>query len=75
MLQGLLGAVIAIAVSGLGLLLMNRKVPEIINGNDLGMILRVFVLVLVIGLLFTLVSAWFSVNKYLRMRNSDNLYN
>ncbi|MDE5575071.1 MAG: permease-like cell division protein FtsX [Bacteroidales bacterium] len=75
MLQGLLGAVIAIAVSGLGLILMNRKVPEIINGNDLGMILRVFVLVLVIGLLFTLVSAWFSVNKYLRMRNSENLYN
>lgn len=75
MIQGLLGALIAIVVSGLGLLLMNRKVPEIINGNDLGMIIRVFVLVLLIGLLFTLVSAWFSVNKYLRMRNSDNLYN
>lgn len=75
MIQGLLGAIIAIAVSSAGLLLMNRKVPEIINGNDLGMIIRVFVLVLLIGLLFTLVSAWFSVNKYLRMRNSDNLYN
>ena len=75
MLQGLLGAAIAIAVSGIGLLLMHRRVPEIINGNDMGMIVRVFLLVAVIGLLFTLVSAWFSVNKYLRMRNSDNLYN
>ena len=75
MLQGLLGAAIAIAVSGIGLLLMHRRVPEIINGNDMGMIVRVFLLVVVIGLLFTLVSAWFSVNKYLRMRNSDNLYN
>ncbi|MCM1532192.1 MAG: permease-like cell division protein FtsX [Bacteroides sp.] len=75
MLQGLLGAVIAIAVASFGLIVLHNRVPEIINGHDSGMILRVFTIVLLIGLLFTLVSAWFSVNKYLRMRNSDNLYN
>lgn len=75
MLQGLLGAVIAIAAASFGLIVLHNRVPEIINGHDSGMILRVFTIVLLIGLLFTLVSAWFSVNKYLRMRNSDNLYN
>lgn len=75
MLQGLAGAVIAIVVTTLGLVALHHKVPEIINMHDWGMIARVFLLVLAVGLTFTLVSAWFSVNKYLRMRNSDNLYN
>lgn len=75
MLQGLAGAVIAIVVTTLGLFALHHKVPEIINMHDWGMIARVFLLVLAVGLTFTLVSAWFSVNKYLRMRNSDNLYN
>ncbi|MCH5243277.1 MAG: FtsX-like permease family protein [Lentimicrobiaceae bacterium] len=75
MLQGLLGAVIAIAASTVCLLLINRRIPEIINRHDAGMIVKVFLLVLIIGILFTLISAWFSVNKYLRMRNSESLYN
>lgn len=75
MMHGLLGALIAILVASVGLIVLNSKVPEIFNLHELGMILRVFVMILAIGLLFTLISAWFSVNKYLRMRNSDNLYN
>lgn len=75
MMHGLLGALIAILVASIGLIVLNSKVPEIFNLHELGMILRVFVMILAIGLLFTLISAWFSVNKYLRMRNSDNLYN
>lgn len=75
MMHGLLGALIAILVASVGLIALNSKVPEIFNLHELGMILRVFVIILAIGLLFTLISAWFSVNKYLRMRNSDNLYN
>lgn len=75
MMHGLLGALIAILVASVGLIVLNSKVPEIFNLHELGMILRVFFMILAIGLLFTLISAWFSVNKYLRMRNSDNLYN
>lgn len=75
MMHGLLGALIAIAVASTGLIVLNSKVPEIFNLHELDMIVRVFVLILIIGLLFTLISAWFSVNKYLRMRNSENLYN
>lgn len=75
MMHGLIGAIIAIVVATVGLVVLNNKVPEIFNLHELGMIVRVFVLILIIGLLFTLISAWFSVNKYLRMRNSENLYN
>ena len=74
MIQGILGALIAILCAGLGLLYLNGKVPEIINKQDLGMILCVFAAVLLVGILFTLVSAWVSVNKYLKMRNSERLY-
>lgn len=74
MLQGILGALIAIFCAGLCLLYLNEKVPEIINKQDSGMILCVFAAVLLVGILFTLVSAWVSVNKYLKMRNSDRLY-
>lgn len=75
MMHGLIGAIIAIVVATVGLVVLNNKVPEIFNLHELGMIVQVFVLILIIGLLFTLISAWFSVNKYLRMRNSENLYN
>lgn len=75
MMHGLIGAIIAIVVATVGLIVLNNKVPEIFNLHELDMIVRVFVLILIIGLLFTLISAWFSVNKYLRMRNSENLYN
>lgn len=75
MWQGLLGACIAIIVSTAGLMALHRKMPEIISMNDWGMIARVYLVVFVVGLVFTLISSWFSVNKYLRMRNSDSLYN
>ena len=73
--QGFLGAVFAIIAATAGLLYMHKRVPELINAHDAGMIIRVFFIVLLVGLLFTFISAWFSVNKYLKMRNSDNLYN
>lgn len=73
--QGFLGALIAIAAASGFLFYLNSRTPEIINGDDMGMIIRVFALVLAVGVLFTMVSAWFSVNKYLKMRNSEKLYN
>ena len=72
--QGILGSLIAIACAGLCLAYLNGKVPEIITMQDSGMVLCVFASVLVAGVLFTLASSWVSVNKYLKMRNSDRLY-
>ncbi len=72
--QGLAGAFIAIVLASALLAYLNRKAPEIINAGDLPMIALVFAIVLATGIAFTMVSAWISVNKYLKMRNSDRIY-
>ena len=74
LVQGILGSLIAWAGTSLVWLYFHRKLPEIINANDMGMVAAVYAGVLVVGITFTMVSAWISVNKYLRMRNSDRIY-
>lgn len=74
LVQGLLGSVIALAGTTLVLFYFHRKLPEIINANDMGMVAAVYAAVLAVGISFTMASAWISVNKYLRMRNSDRIY-
>ncbi len=72
--QGVLGALLALVGTSLVLYYFHRKLPEIINANDWSMIATVYAVVLAVGIAFTMVSAWISVNKYLRMRNSDRIY-
>ncbi|MEG1951697.1 MAG: permease-like cell division protein FtsX [Bacteroidales bacterium] len=74
LLQSLIGSLIAILFLSLALFYLDTKFPDIIGTQDFSMILCVYGLLFTIGLLFTFLSAWFSVNKYLHMRNSDNIY-
>lgn len=75
MIHGAIGALIAIGIASAFLFYCNSKLPAIINASDAPMIIEIFVAILIIGIVFTMVSAGFAVNKYLRMRNSDKLYN
>ena len=75
LVHGFIGAALAILLLAAGLLYLHSKVPEVISRADLPMIIGVFVLLMALGLLITLISAYFSVNKYVRMRNSDRIYN
>lgn len=72
--QGIAGALIAIFLACALLFYLNGKIPEIINARDCGMIVAIFAIVLLVGISFTMISAWISVNKYLKMRNSDRIY-
>ncbi len=74
MLQGFSGALIAILIAAMLLFYLHQKAPGIINSQDMGMVAGVFLLVLLTGILFTWISAWISVNKYLKMRNSERIY-
>ena len=74
LVQGLLGSLLALAGTTVVWIYFHRKLPEIINANDMGMVAAVYAVVLAVGIAFTMVSAWVSVNKYLRMRNSDRIY-
>lgn len=73
--HGFAGACLAVLLLAAGLFYLHGKVPEVVSQTDLKMIGGVFVLLFALGLLITLISAYFSVNKYVRMRNSDRIYN
>ncbi|MDE7149150.1 MAG: permease-like cell division protein FtsX, partial [Bacteroidales bacterium] len=75
LMHGFIGAGLAVLSLAAGLFYLHGKVPEVISRTDLPMIIGVFVLLFALGLLITLISAYFSVNKYVRMRNSDRIYN
>lgn len=73
-LQGIVGSLLAISLLSGGLAYLQNKIPEIISTEDLTMIGIIFVILLIIGVFITFISAFFSVNKFLRMRNSDQIY-
>ena len=70
------GVIAAFLAMGLlmGLLMyMQQEINKIVSLEDFDIILLVFGGMLVIGILMTQLSAFFAVNKYLRMQ-SDDLY-
>ena len=74
LVHGLIGPSLAVLLLSLGLVFLHGKVPEVVAKDDIPMIIGVFVLLFALGLLITLTSAYFSVNKYIKMRNSDKIY-
>ena len=71
--QGSLAAFIAIIFLGLILYFSQRELPELVNLQDIGLILTLFIFVLVTGIVLTYLSTWFAVKKYL-MAQADQLY-
>ncbi len=71
--HGILAAVIAIALLGGVLYLINREFSEIIYFMDIEIIGILVMMVIFLGIFLNWVSTFFAVNKYLRM-SADNLY-
>lgn len=71
--QGLLGAAIAILLL-LGIIdVAQKELSGVISFKEYELLSILFAIVVVVGVVLTGISAWFAVNKYLRMK-ADELY-
>lgn len=71
--HGLIAAVVADLLLIGTLLLARQRIPEIIALQELNVFAFFFLGVIVIGVLLSAISTWFSVNKFLRIK-IDTLY-
>jgi cell division transport system permease protein len=72
-LHGIIAAVIADLLLLGTLFVARQRIPEIIALQDFAVFAIFFLGVLVVGVILSAISTWFSVNKFLRMK-IDNLY-
>lgn len=72
-LNGLAGATIAILLLSTLIYGMNKELQGMIGFDNLFLIGVLFGLVILLGMLITLISTFFAVNKYLRLK-ADDLY-
>lgn len=72
-LHGLAGATVAIVLLSLFIYGLSNEISGVIGFSDPLMIALLFVLVIVTGIGITLISTFFAVNKYLRLK-TDQLY-
>jgi cell division transport system permease protein len=71
--HGIVAAIIADLLLIGTLFLARQRIPEIIALQDFTQFAVFFLGVLIVGVILSVFSTWFSVNKYLRMK-IDNLY-
>ena len=70
---GLIASIFAIALLSVVIYYFQREAYQIISFNNVSIIGILFLIVIIIGVLISLISTYFSVNKYLRMK-TQNLY-
>lgn len=69
--EGLLSAIIALAVLGIGMLALYNYEPEMTTIIDASVMTFTALIVLAVGVIITTFCAWLSVNKFLRMKAGD----
>jgi cell division transport system permease protein len=72
-LQGIIGALIAIGLLIGIIYISQREMPELVNLQELDLFLSLFGIVILLGVLITWLSNYFAVRKYIKIK-SDNLY-
>jgi cell division transport system permease protein len=72
--QGIIGALIAILLLSAGLFYISTKMPAIVSLDDIYMLSFVFSSLIFIGMFFTMLSTYFSVTRYIKMRSSDKIH-
>ena len=70
-MDGMLSALIAIVIMAGLILSLQKQYGNIISLSDINMISAIFVLMILLGAIITNVSAFFAVNRYLRMKTND----
>lgn len=73
-IQGVIGALIAIVILGFIIHFTNQELKEIVGVIDHQTIGILFGIVLLLGILLSLISTFFAVNKYLRIKTSNVYY-
>lgn len=71
MLHGLIGAMIAIGLLIVTLYLAQREIPELVYLKDWAEFSLVFVGVIILGVLISVLSTYFAVSKYLKLRSNE----
>lgn len=69
--EGLLSAIIALAVLGIGMFALYNYEPEMTTIIDASVMTFTALIVLAVGVIITTFCAWLSVNKFLRMKAGD----
>lgn len=72
-IQGIIGALIAILILMGIVYLSQREFPDLINLEDINIFLTLFGLVILLGILISWLSNFFAVRKYIKIK-TDNLY-
>lgn len=71
--QGVISALIAIALLVGVIYISQREMPELVNIQELDLFLSLFGIVILLGVFITWLSNYFAVRKYIKIK-SDNLY-
>lgn len=74
LLLGFYGAIIANIIIFAGIYAYRHEFPEILSPESLTSTVLVFLIVIILGLIFSWVSTLFSVNKFLRMKFDEMFY-
>jgi cell division transport system permease protein len=72
-IQGMIGAMVAIGLLLLSLYGAQQSVPELIDFQDVTLMFSIFMIVILLGIIISWISTWLAVKKYLRQK-TDNLY-
>lgn len=72
-LQGFFSSLIAIAILSAIFYFVNKHIGEVVSLIDPIIIVSLYAILIIIGMLLTSISTYFSVNKYLKLKTS-NLY-
>lgn len=73
LLHGFIGSLVSIGLLIGTMYLLYKNFPELINLADIDLYLILFAGVILVGLIFTWISTYFAVRKYLKIK-TDNLY-
>jgi cell division transport system permease protein len=72
-IQGIIGAVIAISLLLGALYAAQKSIPELIDFQDIEMLFTMFAIVIILGIVISWISTYFAVKKYLKIK-TDYLY-
>ncbi len=72
-LQGVIGAFVAIILLSVIIFFSQREFPELVNLQDMKMFLSLFGIVILLGIILAWLSNYFAVRKYIRLK-TDYLY-
>lgn len=70
-IQGIISALIADALLMISMIYAQKKMPELISSHDMHILFILFAGILVFGILFTWISSYFAIRKFLKMNTEQ----